>query len=54
VEDLEDMGAFDAFVIVEGHGKRLRPFSGFGLRVGENRVLSSPMTQSGIRKPVAR
>ena len=34
VEDLEDMGALDAFVIVQGHGKQLRAFrdSGFGNR----------------------
>jgi hypothetical protein len=35
VEDLEDMGAFDTLIIVQGHGERLRHFrdSGFGNRV---------------------
>jgi hypothetical protein len=46
VEYFEDMSAFDAFVIVQGHGKRLRHFrdSGSGNRVSgrKTKVLLNP------------
>jgi hypothetical protein len=58
VEDLEDVGAVYTFVIIEGHGKRLRYFrdSGLGIRASgkKKEVFLIPMPESGIRKPIAR
>jgi len=56
VEDLEDVGALDAFVIVQGHGKRLRPFSGIRLRrwgLGKNNEEHSLHPAARVRYPEA-
>jgi hypothetical protein len=58
VKDLEDVGAFGTFIIVEGH-KTPPSFSGIELPESgpgkkEGNLSSSPMPESGIRKPIAR